>query len=277
MTGIPFTKVYIDTRFKTNDSVSNSNFRYQLNRTGFMPEGSTFCIDEINIPYSWNTIEPGINDKLYISYRALTTDTAVPKVLSITPLRYTGVEFADNMTTQLNSMGGIGVYLATYNTNSNIITITSSNMYFKIWTDEELATTSIFTIPDIYNPQSVNGILQVYGIYTGGVDGYAGKGIAYQTGFLNLLNYQDLYITSTNFGNFQTMGARGESTILRKIMVNTGWGFSIIDKLSDATDSISCSKLSLSTLDFQLRDVRGNIIPLHGAHMSFAIRFANGE
>jgi len=50
MTGIPFTKVYIDTRFKTNDSVSNSDFRYQLNRTGFMPEGSTICIDEINIP-----------------------------------------------------------------------------------------------------------------------------------------------------------------------------------------------------------------------------------
>ena len=85
MTGIPFTKLSIDTRFKTTDSASTSDFRVQLNRTGFMPEGSTFCIDEVNIPYSWNTIEPGINDKLYITYRALTTDTAIPRIVSITP------------------------------------------------------------------------------------------------------------------------------------------------------------------------------------------------
>jgi hypothetical protein len=240
-----------------------------------MPEGSTFCIDDINIPYSWNTIEPGINDKLYISYRALLTDVATPRVLVITPMRYTGAEFATNLATQLNSMGGIGTYLATYDTNNNTITIVSSNMYFKIWTDEELKTTTLFTIADVNYPKSVNEILQVYGIYAGGVGGYAGKGVAYQTGFLNLLNYQDLYITSTNLGNFQSMGPRGESTVLRKIMVNAGWGFSIIDKLAFA-EEMSCSKLSLSTLDFQLRDVRGNIVPLHGAHVSFTIKFANG-
>jgi len=210
MAGIPFTKIMIDTRYKTKDSVSNSNFKYQLNRTGLMPEGSTFCIDDINIPYSWNTIEPGINDKLYISYRAQIADVPIPRVITITPLRYTGTEFADNLTAQLSSMGGIGTYLATYNANSNTITLTSSSMYFKIWTDDELQTTSIFGSVDTTRLGSVNEILQVYGIYTGGAGGYAGKGVGYRTGFLNLMHYQDLYLTSANLGNFQTMGARGE-------------------------------------------------------------------
>ena len=108
MTGIPFSKIYIDTRFKTKDSISNSDFRYQLSRTGFMPEGTKFCVDEVNILYSWNTVEPGINDKLCISYKALTSDTPIPRIVSITPMRYTGQQFAENLTTQLNSMGGIG-------------------------------------------------------------------------------------------------------------------------------------------------------------------------
>jgi hypothetical protein len=273
MTGIPFTKVMIDTRFKTTDSNSNSDFRYQLNRTGFMPEGTTFCIDEINIPYSWNTIETGINDQLYISYRQLISNPEIPRIITITPQRFTGVDFATNLGLQLNSMGGPGIYVATYNTNSNTITITSNNMYFKIWTDQELLQSTIFTGLNVFNLNSVNEVLQVYGLYTGGINGYVAPGVGFQTGFLNLLNYQDLYITSTNLGNFQSMGPRGESTVLRKVMVNVAWGFSIIDKESYATDFLSCSKISLSTLDFQLRDVRGNIVPLHGANMSFSIRF----
>ena len=45
-------QINVDTRFKTKDSVSNSDFRFQLSRSAFMPLGSTFDIDEINIPYS---------------------------------------------------------------------------------------------------------------------------------------------------------------------------------------------------------------------------------
>jgi hypothetical protein len=97
--------------------------------------------------------------------------------------------------------------------------------------------------------------------------------VPFTTGFLNLLNYQDIYITSGNLGSFDTQGARGESSIIRKVCVNAAWGFSIIDKLSWDSDVMSCSKVALSTLDFQLRDVKGRIVPLHGAHVSFTIKF----
>ena len=120
------------------------------------------------------------------------------------------------------------------------------------------------------SPQSVNEILQVAGAYSGYINS---SGTPFTTGFLNLLNYQDLYLTSGNLGSFDSQGARGESSILRKICVNAAWGFSIIDKIQGNPDFMSCSKVSLSTLDFQIRDVRGRIVPLHGAHVSFTIKF----
>ena len=52
MTGLPVKKIYIDSRLKTRDSVSNSDFRFQLGKSVFLPKDSTFCIDDVNIPHS---------------------------------------------------------------------------------------------------------------------------------------------------------------------------------------------------------------------------------
>ena len=49
---MPLRKVFIDSRYNTTDSASDSDFRFQLNKKAFMPVGSEFCIGEINIPYA---------------------------------------------------------------------------------------------------------------------------------------------------------------------------------------------------------------------------------
>ena len=62
---LPIKKIYVDTRFKTKDSVSNSNFKIELGQSLQFPENTVFYIDDICIPHSWSTIEQGLNDKLY--------------------------------------------------------------------------------------------------------------------------------------------------------------------------------------------------------------------
>ena len=62
---LPVKKIYVDTKYKTNDSVSNSHFKIQLPETLLMPDNCVFYIDDVCIPHSWYTIEAGINDKLY--------------------------------------------------------------------------------------------------------------------------------------------------------------------------------------------------------------------
>jgi len=269
MTGLPFRKLYIDTRFKTTDSISNSDFKYQLRVPASMPANTTFCIDEINIPYSWNTIEAGVNDKLYVSWQ-LAPFPLTYTLITLPSKRYDGTDLAAKIQTQLNATSGFTAWTVSYDYTVNTIRFSANLSVFKLWTDDDLATTTFFTGLNNANPQSLNEILQIAGKTTGYINSDA---TPFTTGFLNLLNYQDIYLTSGNLGSFDSQGARGESSVIRKICVNAAWGFSIIEKISSDDDQLSCSKLALSTLDFQLRDIRGRIVNLHGGHISFTVRF----
>lgn len=62
---LPIKHVYIDSRFKTKDSQSNSNFKFELKQSIQLPESCVCYIDDIIISHSSYTIEP-INNKLYI-------------------------------------------------------------------------------------------------------------------------------------------------------------------------------------------------------------------
>ena len=48
-------KVYIDTRFKTADSKSDSDFYVELPRALNIPDKCVCYIDDVVIPVSWNT------------------------------------------------------------------------------------------------------------------------------------------------------------------------------------------------------------------------------
>jgi hypothetical protein len=50
-------KVYVDTRFKTLDSHSDSNFWIGLPRSLNVPDDCVCYIDDIVIPVSWSTVD----------------------------------------------------------------------------------------------------------------------------------------------------------------------------------------------------------------------------
>ena len=49
---LPVKKIYIDSRFKTDDSASHTDFKYDLGTTFNMPEGTNYSVDDVNIPNS---------------------------------------------------------------------------------------------------------------------------------------------------------------------------------------------------------------------------------
>ena len=57
MSPLPVDKLYIDSQFKTTDSVSDSQFKVQRPITLDFPEHTFFVLDDINIPHTWQTIE----------------------------------------------------------------------------------------------------------------------------------------------------------------------------------------------------------------------------
>ena len=62
-------KIYVDSRYRTTDSVSDSNFRIQLGRNIYLPDNCIMHIENCVIPHSWYTIETGLNDTMYLSHQ----------------------------------------------------------------------------------------------------------------------------------------------------------------------------------------------------------------
>ena len=64
---LPVKKIYIDSTYKTLDSVSDSNFKIDLPQSLLMPHNAIFYVDDIMLPHSFYTINTGINDTMYVS------------------------------------------------------------------------------------------------------------------------------------------------------------------------------------------------------------------
>ena len=62
---IPIKKVYIDSRFKTKDSKSNSEFKYELVESIQLPDKCVCFVDDVIVPHSWYNIDEN-NRYLYI-------------------------------------------------------------------------------------------------------------------------------------------------------------------------------------------------------------------
>ena len=54
---LPIKKIYVDTKYKSAGSVSNSNFKIDLPISLSFPENTGFYIDDVCIPHSWYAIE----------------------------------------------------------------------------------------------------------------------------------------------------------------------------------------------------------------------------
>ena len=49
-------KVYIDSRYKAKEYVSNSGFKYEIKEHLALPDNTIWYIDDISIPHTWYTI-----------------------------------------------------------------------------------------------------------------------------------------------------------------------------------------------------------------------------
>jgi len=101
---LPIKKLYIDSRDRTPDSVSASNFRIDLPYVIQTPDNTVFFITDVSIPHIWTTIEAGVNDKLYVWI----TNTSLPAsmayyVINMTPGNYTAATLAIALQNSLNA------------------------------------------------------------------------------------------------------------------------------------------------------------------------------
>jgi hypothetical protein len=235
-------------------------------------------IDDVCIPHAWQTNETDFNDKLYF-YFTYRSGFFFPlsKIVQLPNGNYTGDLLGANLQIALDEMV-LGTNMARFQVSYNPleftigITNTSEAVEWYMLTDIDLKTRfngRFTTSYDITNPCSLNEVLRNYSNNTK----YT-QATPYESSFLNLQLINNIYLSSPNLGNFTTIGPRGEESIIRKIPVSSEFGYMIIDRNTSNHDYLECSKASLKTIEFNLRDSRGRYVPLHGANISFSIIFS---
>ena len=125
-------KVYVDSRFRTNDSDSNSDFKFELTEALDLADNTVCYVDDISIPHTWRTIE-SYNNKFYIILRttvvnADTTETYnwFPYVLTLEEGNYDGYRLASGLQDLINSIEINFTFEVKYNTATGSIKISET-------------------------------------------------------------------------------------------------------------------------------------------------------
>ena len=253
---ITIKQICIDSRFKTVDSVCDSNFKISLGRNLFLPVHTVTYLEDVVIPHSWWTINENVNDKVYIQVNGGTIYQR-----SLTAQQYTGDTFRDELASKLADIS-FGV---AYNNKRNQMTISNSTVgNFKILSDYELNLKGVSS-----DPQSCNEVL---GVGTGNTSTYS-PASPFVSNNLNMSAYNNLYISCPNLTSYSALNSNGSSDVIKKVPVNSDFGYLAISPTTQDHDYLDCSKMTVNTLEFHVKDAKGQLIPLHGGHASFSIVF----
>tara|TARA_B100000513_G_scaffold195689_1_gene127003 strand:+ start:363 stop:1259 length:897 start_codon:yes stop_codon:yes gene_type:complete len=289
---LPVKKIYVDTKNKTDDSISNSQFKWELPETISLPHNCIFYIDDITIPHSWYTINANLNDRLYIqmtnnNYTLVSLRPNTCHIVTLTPGHYNLATLAAEIQIKANTAFGTASipnpFLVTPNQANHKITITPTDptLEVKILTDTDLKTgmadvniagwLGLWTGPsyDTSNPLDINDILN----NTEGSSSFFNQANPHITGYIDLQPIKNVYFTSPNLGTYKTFGPTHQRSVIKKVPVTAGDNEMIFDRVSSSNDYLDCSRQTLKTIEFELKDGKGNIVPLHAGHVSFTIVF----
>ena len=298
MLSLPQRKIYIDSRFNTLDSISNSNFRIQLQDVLHLPENTSYLISDIAMPNVFRTVEPTINNKLYIKWYFY---DFIPKsyaysIITIPSENYTGYTLATVLQELLMLAAkeytireDYWVFTCSYVENTNSFTISAvlksdkdSRNTWQILTNYELQNTDPAIIHsslrdpgpyDINDLCSFNDNIKNNTMYSTVFNGITSKN-GYVCDFLDLHSIKNIYIYS-NIGNYDSLSPVGVNcNISKKLCLTSDYGYLIVDtNISTLHDALSCSNKTLSYLEFSICNTAGKNIPMHNQHISFTIVF----
>ena len=265
-------KVYIDTRFKTPDSKSDSDFFIELPRSLNVPEDTICYVTDIVIPVSWLTIDTR-NNTLYL-YFMYHNGTTGGHSITLPSKNYNGVSLAAALKTALNTINTIyfdGMIFDVVYTTDNEIVISQTNhfeAYVYLVSSADLQSGKYWnSVVSKDNIQSMNGILRI-----GSKSYKLGQTTPYIS-HIDLLTIRNLYITSSTLASYNTVSNFDNDVIIKKIPVRAGPGQMLFDSADAGYDFLDVSRRALSRIDFRLQDSYGNIVNLRNNHWSFSLVF----
>jgi hypothetical protein len=173
--------------------------------------------------------------------------------------QYNAITLAQELEAQLNALGA-GTFRAIYNAATGRISLSladSSLSIFRFWNRL---------------PSRPYDALEVIGLDTDGLAILNDTTTVFPHN-CQVAGTRVLYLTSSNFGHYNSLGPRGESDILRAIYVDAPQGSYISDRLANPWEHIEVGGQQLQSLRFKLTDGLGQVVDMKGQSIAFSIIF----
>jgi hypothetical protein len=274
-------KIYIDSRFRTANSNSPSDFNVELPRSFNVPDGVVAHIDDIVIPVSWRTVDDR-NNRCYVQYRLKVGEafSTRQRDFTIESKNYDGDTFKLALAAKLNAeiYGFIGpgadnpVFVCGYDAKENHLTINITDPRGAAAKAAQPFTCKFFTDAELIeaktdaSPHTINTIIR-------NITPTLFSEATPYTCFLDLFNTRNLYLTSSALCSYDTVSNFGMDTIIKKIPCTAKYNMMIFQSSGSTLDGLDVSKRSLRYLDFKLVDSSFRTVDLQGNHFSFSIVF----
>jgi hypothetical protein len=241
-------KLYIDSRYRS--SGSHSDFTYQLAQSIEVPHGMVAIIDMVSVANVFQTIDSTRN-KLYLEIYG-----APAQVVTLATGMYNGVTLAAELQAQLNAMDH-GSYTVVYNSATGQLSIVASGVVYARL--QERGVSRPFDALEVIG--AIDGINLADGINVA------------LPHHVDIAGTRVLYLCSSTFGHYSSLGPRGESDILRAIYIDASNGSYIVDRLANPFEFIQCEGQQLQSIRFSLRDGNGQLVDMRGRSIAFSIIF----
>ena len=280
---LTYKKIFIDSKYRTPQSRSSSDFSVELNENLETPEGTRLYVTDISIPATFKTTEVGFYEYLYVM--VFNGDTLVKNFRVYVGNR---IYFAEQLAFDLNegmnsnttdlSTGGIFVYSYSSATRTVEFKIKDGLPFtIKIPVDTELANyvngiwDNVSAPYDNRKPVSINYLLSNY-VPTNPI-------AVWTSSYLNLVPFRYVFITSNALSDYRYSAPNSySSSIIRKVLCTEQLGGIINDNHSvHSEDYIDIGGKNLKSLDFRITDAEGNVMNLYDIDCQFALLISHAS
>ena len=276
-----YAKNYIDSRFRTSSSKSESDFSVELPRSFNVPHGVVAHIDDIVIPVSWSTIDAR-NNTAFVAFSCV--GTLREYTFEFDSQNYDGAMFASMLTDYLNTAvigfthAGVSIeplFVCAYDLGENRLTISLTDGSDRSGLVKELAPFGLVFYTDEYlKTESKLSTLNTINTIIRNTERTIITESAPYVCYLGLFQTRNLYLTSSALCSYDTVSNFGMGTKIKKIPCTAGYNKMIFQSSGSTLDGLDVSKRTLRFLDFKLVDSSFRTIPLQGNHFSFSIVFS---
>ena len=279
-------KVYVDSRNRI--SGTNEDFVWQLPESIDLPESLAY-LDVVLCPNVFFTIRENYNQYIYFLESIVTSQGGAATIYAcravIPPGQYNGITLADALQTAMRSVSNLTTptdIQVNYDTIQAKLKLSTTALYGteisiypeELLKDEVLGTGWNFVqatwIVDVNNTLSGN---KACGFNGGNVITASTSTDALGDSVVDIQRHHVLYIHSDLAAPGSSYGPKGETSIIRRVIVDAAQNALAIDRHTTAHDNIEVNARTLRSMSFRLADSFGQTVDLHGHHISFSVIF----